>query len=208
MGIKNKSNKEKKSFFYRPTIWILITLLIVLCWPLGLMLLFMKLTDMRDQRENSVPLEEFLSYSAGKTKEENEESIRKERSYLRSITATKFIVPILTIVGGIGGTRDVIYLFRYGFDSVLLSELMRYLVCLILAFLFACYAIRAVAKRRRFQAYMNTIRKQETVTLKLLAEAAGCAEEKVESDLEEMISLKYFESSAHIDATKRVFCRH
>ncbi|MBQ0059096.1 MAG: hypothetical protein KBS83_03940 [Lachnospiraceae bacterium] len=173
-----------------------------------MVLLFIKLTNMRDDKERQVPLEEFLSYSTDKTQDENDASIAKERSMIRSINVTKVIVPVLTLIGGISGTKNVIDLIRYGYDASIVSELLRDAAFLLLALLFAIYAVRAVNKKKRFATYMGIIKRRNFISLDVISDATGYDINLIESDLQEMINRLYFGKAARIDAEKQIlYCR-
>lgn len=196
--------RQKKAWYLG---WWPVILLCILFWPLGLILLFLKLTDIRREKEASIPKEKFLSYSRDKTAEENEEAIKREKSTLNAIKMTKIVLPLVVLVSGTSLTLNVAYLILNGFQRAVWLELLQSILFLGGAFALAYICYNMSQRQKRFYRYMDIIGANQSFSVMKICTLTGYSTEQVAEDLEEMKKRLYFSKNAYLDLNSMIFYR-
>lgn len=179
--------------------WPLIVVMCIFMWPIGMIMLFLKLTDLRNAKEARIPIETFLAYSKDKTPAENARAVKREKAALNAIAMTKIIAPLLVLVSGASMTNAVFALWQSGLTQELLSTLLWDCLWLITAFALAyvCYGMRQ--RQSRFYQYCKHIGSQHDLRLNSLCTLTGHSMQQVKEDLTAMIERGYFGGDAYID---------
>lgn len=209
MAVRSPEKKKKKAKDKQPWYlgWGPIVILCVLVWPVGLIMLFLKLTDMRRAKEERVPDSVFRSYSADKTEEENRQAVKREKSTLNAIKMTKIIVPLIILVSGADLTLNIANLILNGWQKALWLETLENIAWLAAAcgLAYLCYTMSQ--RQKRFYQYLGIIGTNRSFPVKSICTLTGYEPDQVTEDLEEMKKRFFFGSGAHLNRDSMVFYR-
>lgn len=176
--------------------WVIIVAAFAIFWPVGVFLLFGKLSGRKKSNKKSYHQEYEYHYQ----KEDLNQHRKKTAAASKAKKKPGNVGRRMTIGGGIAaglfGVAFISSLLDYiswGGLSYAWSELF-WLLGLCAAGLGVMFAgITRTRKGKRFQKYLNLIGKRQQIPVAALAKAAGVSEKKVYDDLEDMLEQSLFQ---------------
>ena len=207
--------------------WIVIALLFAFAWPVGLIVLFAKLSDSSKRKKNragaqqtiiTAELEDAVTAAAAEKKSDSAAQSRKRRS---SITRTPKISDsnanvlrniglVVTVIGAIilfNALGDNLFFLEYGNWRAFLEYTFWPMGITAggLGLLLGSHWMRR--RLRRYAKYQAIAGKKPTVTISQLATAADVSPRRVENDLEQMVQKGFWGKEAYLDLGRGVLVR-
>lgn len=221
----NKPNKPDKNEVWS---WVVIAILFTFAWPVGLIVLFAKLSDRKrksgrgtqstiitaeteDTAETAPGSAEKKSSSAGQTKKKGSSILRRtpkvsdgNANLLRNIGI------FVTILGSIvlfNALKENLFFLEYGNWRAFLEYTFwpMGLTAGGLGLLLGSHWMRR--RLRRYAKYQTIAGKKETVSISQFAAAADVSPRRVENDLEQMVQKGYWGKEAYLDLSRGVLVR-
>lgn len=221
----NKPNKPDKNEVWS---WVVIALLFAFAWPVGLIVLFAKLSDRKrksgrgtqstiitaeteDTAETAPGSAEKKSSSAGQTKKKGSSILRRtpkvsdgNANLLRNIGI------FVTILGSIvlfNALKENLFFLEYGNWRAFLEYTFwpMGLTAGGLGLLLGSHWMRR--RLRRYAKYQTIAGKKETVSISQFAAAADVSPRRVENDLEQMVQKGFWGKEAYLDLSRGVLVR-
>lgn len=209
--------------------WIVIALLFAFAWPVGLIVLFAKLSDSNKRKKNRTGTQQTIitaqteapvkSTSTAAEKKNGSETQSKKRK--SSITRTpkvsdgnanvmRNIGLVVTAIGAIvlfNALRDNLFFLEYGNWSAFLEYTFWPMGITAggLGLLLGSHWMRR--RLRRYAKYQAIAGKKETVSIAQFAAAANVSPRRVESDLEQMVQKGFWGKEAYLDLGRGVLVR-
>ena len=208
--------------------WVVIALLFAFAWPVGLIVLFAKLSDRKrksgrgtqstiitaeteDTAETAPGSAEKKSSSAGQTKKKGSSILRRtpkvsdgNANLLRNIGI------FVTILGSIvlfNALKENLFFLEYGNWRAFLEYTFwpMGLTAGGLGLLLGSHWMRR--RLRRYAKYQTIAGKKETVSISQFAAAADVSPRRVENDLEQMVQKGFWGKEAYLDLSRGVLVR-
>lgn len=209
--------------------WVVIAILFTFAWPVGLIVLFAKLSDRKrksgrgaqstiitaetEDTAETAPgsAEKKSSSAAGQTKKKGSSILRRtpkvsdgNANLLRNIGI------VLTIIGSIvlfGKVSDYLFFLQDGHWAWFLEEVFFPMGITAggLGLLLGSHWMRR--RLRRYAKYQTIAGKKPTVTISQLATAADVSPRRVENDLEQMVQKGFWGKEAYLDLGRGVLVR-
>ena len=221
----NKPNKPDKNEVWS---WVVIAILFTFAWPVGLIVLFAKLSDRKrksgrgtqstiitaeteDTAETAPGSAEKKSSSAGQTKKKGSSILRRtpkvsdgNANLLRNIGI------FVTILGSIvlfNALKENLFFLEYGNWRAFLEYTFwpMGLTAGGLGLLLGSHWMRR--RLRRYAKYQTIAGKKETVSISQFAAAADVSPRRVENDLEQMVQKGFWGKEAYLDLSRGVLVR-
>lgn len=221
----NKPNKPDKNEVWS---WVVIAILFTFAWPVGLIVLFAKLSDRKrksgrgtqstiitaeteDTAETAPGSAEKKSSSAGQTKKKGSSILRRtpkvsdgNANLLRNIGI------FVTILGSIvlfNALKENLFFLEYGNWRAFLEYTFwpTGITAGGLGLLLGSHWMRR--RLRRYAKYQTIAGKKETVSISQFAAAADVSPRRVENDLEQMVQKGYWGKEAYLDLSRGVLVR-
>lgn len=212
--------------------WIVIALLFAFAWPVGLIVLFAKLSDSSKRKKNragaqqtiiTAEPEDAVTAAAAPTAAEKKKSDSAAQSRKRksSITRTPKISDsnanvlrniglVVTVIGAIilfNALGDNLFFLEYGNWRAFLEYTFWPMGITAggLGLLLGSHWMRR--RLRRYAKYQAIAGKKPTVTISQLAAAANVSPRRVENDLEQMVQKGFWGKEAYLDLGRGVLVR-
>ncbi|MBS6310275.1 MAG: 5-bromo-4-chloroindolyl phosphate hydrolysis family protein [Firmicutes bacterium] len=212
--------------------WIVIALLFAFAWPVGLIVLFAKLSDSNKRKKNragaqqtiiTAEPEDAVTATAAPTAAEKKKSDSAAQSRKRksSITRTPKISDsnanvlrniglVVTVIGAIilfNALGDNLFFLEYGNWRAFLEYTFWPMGITAggLGLLLGSHWMRR--RLRRYAKYQAIAGKKPTVTISQLAAAANVSTRRVENDLEQMVQKGFWGKEAYLDLGRGVLVR-
>lgn len=212
--------------------WIVIALLFAFAWPVGLIVLFAKLSDSSKRKKNragaqqtiiTAEPEDAVTATAAPTAAEKKKSDSAAQSRKRksSITRTPKISDsnanvmrniglVVTVIGAIilfNALGDNLFFLEYGNWRAFLEYTFWPMGITAggLGLLLGSHWMRR--RLRRYAKYQAIAGKKPTVTISQLAAAANVSPRRVENDLEQMVQKGFWGKEAYLDLGRGVLVR-
>ena len=212
--------------------WIVIALLFAFAWPVGLIVLFAKLSDSSKRKKNragaqqtiiTAEPEDAVTAAAAPTAAEKKKSDSAAQSRKRksSITRTPKISDsnanvlrniglVVTVIGAIilfNALGDNLFFLEYGNWRAFLEYTFWPMGITAggLGLLLGSHWMRR--RLRRYAKYQAIAGKKPTVTISQLAAAANVSARRVENDLEQMVQKGFWGKEAYLDLGRGVLVR-
>lgn len=212
--------------------WIVIALLFAFAWPVGLIVLFVKLSDSSKRKKNragaqqtiiTAEPEDAVTATAAPTAAEKKKSDSAAQSRKRksSITRTPKISDsnanvlrniglVVTVIGAIillNALGDNLFFLEYGNWRAFLEYTFWPMGITAggLGLLLGSHWMRR--RLRRYAKYQAIAGKKPTVTISQLAAAANVSARRVENDLEQMVQKGFWGKEAYLDLGQGVLVR-
>ena len=212
--------------------WIVIALLFAFAWPVGLIVLFAKLSDSSKRKKNragaqqtiiTAEPEDAVTATAAPTAAEKKKSDSAAQSRKRksSITRTPKISDsnanvlrniglVVTVIGAIilfNALGDNLFFLEYGNWRAFLEYTFWPMGITAggLGLLLGSHWMRR--RLRRYAKYQAIAGKKPTVTISQLAAAANVSPRRVENDLEQMVQKGFWGKEAYLDLGQGVLVR-
>lgn len=212
--------------------WIVIALLFAFAWPVGLIVLFAKLSDSSKRKKNragaqqtiiTAEPEDAVTAAAAPTAAEKKKSDSAAQSKKRrsSITRTPKISDsnanvlrniglVVTVIGAIillNALGDNLFFLEYGNWRAFLEYTFWPMGITAggLGLLLGSHWMRR--RLRRYAKYQAIAGKKPTVTISQLAAAANVSARRVENDLEQMVQKGFWGKEAYLDLGQGVLVR-
>ena len=207
--------------------WIVIALLFAFAWPVGLIVLFAKLSDSSKRKKNragaqqtiiTAEPEDAVTAAAAEKKSDSAAQSRKRKS---SITRTPKISDsnanvlrniglVVTVIGAIilfNALGDNLFFLEYGNWRAFLEYTFWPMGITAggLGLLLGSHWMRR--RLRRYAKYQAIAGKKPTVTISQLAAAANVSTRRVENDLEQMVQKGFWGKEAYLDLGRGVLVR-
>ena len=207
--------------------WIVIALLFAFAWPVGLIVLFAKLSDSSKRKKNragaqqtiiTAEPEDAVTAAAAYKKSDSAAQSKKRKS---SITRTPKISDgnanvmrniglVVTAIGGIvlfNTVSDYLFFLQDGHWAWFLEEVFWPMGITAggLGLLLGSHWMRR--RLRRYAKYQAIAGKKPTVTISQLAAAANVSTRRVENDLEQMVQKGLWGKEAYLDLGRGVLVR-
>ena len=207
--------------------WIVIALLFAFAWPVGLIVLFAKLSDSSKRKKNragaqqtiiTAEPEDAVTAAAAEKKSDSAAQSKKRKS---SITRTPKISDgnanvmrniglVVTAIGGIvlfNTVSDYLFFLQDGHWAWFLEEVFWPMGITAggLGLLLGSHWMRR--RLRRYAKYQAIAGKKPTVTISQLAAAANVSTRRVENDLEQMVQKGLWGKEAYLDLGRGVLVR-
>lgn len=211
--------------------WIVIALLFAFAWPVGLIVLFAKLSDSSKRKKNRAgaqqtiitaePEDAVTAAAAPTAAEKKGDSAAQSRKRKSSITRTPKISDsnanvlrniglVVTVIGGIvlfNAVSDYLFFLQDGHWAWFLEEVFWPMGITAggLGLLLGSHWMRR--RLRRYAKYQAIAGKKPTVTISQLAAAANVSTRRVENDLEQMVQKGFWGKEAYLDLGRGVLVR-
>ena len=208
--------------------WVVIALLFAFAWPVGIIVLFAKLSDRKrksgrgaqstiitaeteDTAETATGSAEKKSSSAGQKKKKGSSILRRTpRVSDGNANVLRNIGIVLTIIGSIvlfGKVSDYLFFLQDGHWAWFLEEVFFPMGITAggLGLLLGSHWMRR--RLRRYAKYQAIAGKKPTVTISQLAAAADVSPRRVENDLEQMVQKGFWGKEAYLDLGRGVLVR-
>lgn len=207
--------------------WIVIALLFAFAWPVGLIVLFAKLSDSSKRKKNragaqqtiiTAEPEDAVTAAAAEKKSDSAAQSRKRKS---SITRTPKISDsnanvlrniglVVTVIGAIillNALGDNLFFLEYGNWRAFLEYTFWPMGITAggLGLLLGSHWMRR--RLRRYAKYQAIAGKKPTVTISQLAAAANVSARRVENDLEQMVQKGLWGKEAYLDLGRGILVR-
>ena len=208
--------------------WVVIAILFAFAWPVGLIVLFAKLSDRKrksgqgaqstiitaeteDTAETAPGSAEKKSSSAGQKKKKGSSILRRTPKVSDgNANVLRNIGIVLTIIGSIvlfGKVSDYLFFLQDGHWAWFLEEVFFPMGITAggLGLLLGSHWMRR--RLRRYAKYQAIAGKKPTVTISQLATAADVSPRRVENDLEQMVQKGFWGKEAYLDLGRGVLVR-
>lgn len=208
--------------------WVVIALLFAFAWPVGLIVLFAKLSDRKrksgrgaqstiitaeteDTAETAAGSAEKKSSSAGQKKKKGSSILRRTPKVSDgNANVLRNIGIFVTILGSIvlfGKVSDYLFFLQDGHWAWFLEEVFFPMGITAggLGLLLGSHWMRR--RLRRYAKYQAIAGKKPTVTISQLATAADVSPRRVENDLEQMVQKGFWGKEAYLDLGQGVLVR-
>ena len=208
--------------------WVVIAILFAFAWPVGLIVLFAKLSDRKrksgqgaqstiitaeteDTAETAPGSAEKKSSSAGQKKKKGSSILRRTPKVSDgNANVLRNIGIVLTIIGSIvlfGKVSDYLFFLQDGHWAWFLEEVFFPMGITAggLGLLLGSHWMRR--RLRRYAKYQAIAGKKPTVTISQLATAADVSPRRVENDLEQMVQKGFWGKEAYLDLSRGVLVR-
>ena len=211
--------------------WIVIALLFAFAWPVGLIVLFAKLSDSSKRKKNRAgaqqtiitaePEDAVTATAAPTAAEKKSDSAAQSRKRKSSITRTPKISDsnanvlrniglVVTVIGAIilfNALGDNLFFLEYGNWRAFLEYTFWPMGITAggLGLLLGSHWMRR--RLRRYAKYQAIAGKKPTVTISQLAAAANVSARRVENDLEQMVQKGFWGKEAYLDLGRGVLVR-
>mgnify|MGYP001090256794 CR=1 FL=1 len=232
MDESRKARQPKKPDNNELWSWIVIALLFAFAWPVGLIVLFAKLSDSNKRKKNragaqqtiiTAEPEDAATAAAAPTAAEKKKSDSAAQSKKRksSITRTPKISDsnanvlrniglVVTVIGAIillNALGDNLFFLEYGNWRAFLEYTFWPMGITAggLGLLLGSHWMRR--RLRRYAKYQAIAGKKPTVTISQLAAAADVSPRRVENDLEQMVQKGFWGKEAYLDLGRGVLVR-
>lgn len=232
MDESRKARQPKKPDNNELWSWIVIALLFAFAWPVGLIVLFAKLSDSNKRKKNragaqqtiiTAEPEDAATAAAAPTAAEKKKSDSAAQSKKRksSITRTPKISDsnanvlrniglVVTVIGAIillNALGDNLFFLEYGNWRAFLEYTFWPMGITAggLGLLLGSHWMRR--RLRRYAKYQAIAGKKPTVTISQLAAAANVSARRVENDLEQMVQKGLWGKEAYLDLGRGVLVR-
>lgn len=232
MDESRKARQPKKPDNNELWSWIVIALLFAFAWPVGLIVLFAKLSDSNKRKKNragaqqtiiTAEPEDAVTATAAPTAAEKKKSDSAAQSRKRksSITRTPKISDsnanvlrniglVVTVIGAIilfNALGDNLFFLEYGNWRAFLEYTFWPMGITAggLGLLLGSHWMRR--RLRRYAKYQAIAGKKPTVTISQLAAAANVSARRVENDLEQMVQKGFWGKEAYLDLGRGVLVR-
>lgn len=232
MDESRKARQPKKPDNNELWSWIVIALLFAFAWPVGLIVLFAKLSDSNKRKKNragaqqtiiTAEPEDAVTAAAAPTAAEKKKSDSAAQSKKRksSITRTPKISDsnanvlrniglVVTVIGAIillNALGDNLFFLEYGNWRAFLEYTFWPMGITAggLGLLLGSHWMRR--RLRRYAKYQAIAGKKPTVTISQLAAAANVSARRVENDLEQMVQKGLWGKEAYLDLGQGVLVR-
>ncbi|HCX44839.1 MAG TPA: hypothetical protein DHN18_09430 [Oscillibacter sp.] len=227
MDESRKARQPKKPDNNELWSWIVIALLFAFAWPVGLIVLFAKLSDSSKRKKNragaqqtiiTAEPEDAVTAAAAEKKSDSAAQSRKRKS---SITRTPKISDsnanvlrniglVVTVIGAIillNALGDNLFFLEYGNWRAFLEYTFWPMGITAggLGLLLGSHWMRR--RLRRYAKYQAIAGKKPTVTISQLAAAANVSARRVENDLEQMVQKGFWGKEAYLDLGRGVLVR-
>ena len=232
MDESRKARQPKKPDNNELWSWIVIALLFAFAWPVGLIVLFAKLSDSSKRKKNRAGAQQTIitaepvdavtataaPTAAEKKKSDSAAQSRKRKS---SITRTPKISDsnanvlrniglVVTVIGAIilfNALGDNLFFLEYGNWRAFLEYTFWPMGITAggLGLLLGSHWMRR--RLRRYAKYQAIAGKKPTVTISQLAAAANVSTRRVENDLEQMVQKGFWGKEAYLDLGRGVLVR-
>ena len=231
MDESRKARQPKKPDNNELWSWIVIALLFAFAWPVGLIVLFAKLSDSSKRKKNRAgaqqtiitaePEDAVTAAAAPTAAEKKGDSAAQSRKRKSSITRTPKISDsnanvlrniglVVTVIGAIilfNALGDNLFFLEYGNWRGFLEEVFfpMGLTAGGLGLLLGSHWMRR--RLRRYAKYQTIAGKKETVSISQFAAAANVSPRRVENDLEQMVQKGFWGKEAYLDLGRGVLVR-
>lgn len=232
MDESRKARQPKKPDNNELWSWIVIALLFAFAWPVGLIVLFAKLSDSSKRKKNragaqqtiiTAEPEDAVTATAAPTAAEKKKSDSAAQSRKRksSITRTPKISDsnanvlrniglVVTVIGAIillNALGDNLFFLEYGNWRAFLEYTFWPMGITAggLGLLLGSHWMRR--RLRRYAKYQAIAGKKPTVTISQLAAAANVSARRVENDLEQMVQKGLWGKEAYLDLGRGILVR-
>ena len=208
--------------------WVVIAILFTFAWPVGLIVLFAKLSDRKrksgrgaqstiitaeteDTAETAPGSAEKKSSSAGQKKKKGSSILRRTPKVSDgNANVLRNIGIFVTILGSIvlfGKVSDYLFFLQDGHWAWFLEEVFFPMGITAggLGLLLGSHWMRR--RLRRYAKYQAIAGKKPTVTISQLATAANVSPRRVENDLEQMVQKGFWGKEAYLDLGQGVLVR-
>ena len=208
--------------------WVVIAILFTFAWPVGLIVLFAKLSDRKrksgrgaqstiitaeteDTAKTAAGSAEKKSSSAGQTKKKGSSILRRTPKVSDgNANVLRNIGIFVTILGSIvlfGKVSDYLFFLQDGHWAWFLEEVFFPMGITAggLGLLLGSHWMRR--RLRRYAKYQAIAGKKPTVTISQLATAADVSPRRVENDLEQMVQKGFWGKEAYLDLGQGVLVR-
>ena len=210
--------------------WVLIVVCFIVFWPIGLFLLFRKLSEgsrkkaapvawdippleqKRDDsaaRQNDGATAQSSSRSTGGSANEEKFTQRMMRtpSLKKGTRLALKIVGALLLIGGVAAAIETVSYLSWPLYSFEIAELLQECAVLGAGGLMLGKGVSMDRAVRRYSKYLAVMGNVPSVSFRQLAETTGYSEKKVIDDLERMIEKNYFGPTAYLDMGLGYFFR-
>lgn len=231
MDESRKARQPKKPDNNELWSWIVIALLFAFAWPVGLIVLFAKLSDSNKRKKNRAgaqqtiitaePEDAVTAAAAPTAAEKKSDSAAQSRKRKSSITRTPKISDsnanvmrniglVVTVIGAIillNALGDNLFFLEYGNWRAFLEYTFWPMGITAggLGLLLGSHWMRR--RLRRYAKYQAIAGKKPTVTISQLATAADVSPRRVENDLEQMVQKGFWGKEAYLDLGRGVLVR-
>ena len=208
--------------------WVVIAILFTFAWPVGLIVLFAKLSDRKrksgrgaqstiitaeteDTAKTAAGSVEKKSSSAGQTKKKGSSILRRTPKVSDgNANVLRNIGIFVTILGSIvlfNALKDNLFFLKYGNWRAFLEYTFGPMGITAggLGLLLGSHWMRR--RLRRYAKYQAIAGKKPTVTISQLATAANVSPRRVENDLEQMVQKGFWGKEAYLDLGQGVLVR-
>lgn len=232
MDESRNARQPKKPDNNEPWSWIVIALLFAFAWPVGLIVLFAKLSDSSKRKKNragaqqtiiTAEPEDAVTAAAAPTAAEKKksdsaaQSRKRKSSIIRTPKISDSNANVLRNIGLVVTVIGAIILFNALGDNLFFLEYGNWRAFLEYTFwpmgitagglglLLGSHWMRR--RLRRYAKYQAIAGKKPTVTISQLATAADVSPRRVENDLEQMVQKGFWGKEAYLDLGQGVLVR-
>lgn len=211
--------------------WIVIALLFAFAWPVGLIVLFAKLSDSNKRKKNRAGAQQTIitaepedavtaaaaptaaekkSDSAAQSKKRKSSIIRTPKISDSNANVLRNIGLVVTVIGAIilfNALGDNLFFLEYGNWRAFLEYTFWPMGITAggLGLLLGSHWMRR--RLRRYAKYQAIAGKKPTVTISQLAAAANVSARRVENDLEQMVQKGFWGKEAYLDLGRGILVR-
>lgn len=232
MDESRKARQPKKPDNNELWSWIVIALLFAFAWPVGLIVLFAKLSDSNKRKKNRAGAQQTIitaepedavtataaPTAAEKKKSDSAAQSRKRKSSIirtpkisdSNANVLRNIGLVVTVIGAIillNALGDNLFFLEYGNWRAFLEYTFWPMGITAggLGLLLGSHWMRR--RLRRYAKYQAIAGKKPTVTISQLATAADVSPRRVENDLEQMVQKGFWGKEAYLDLGQGVLVR-
>ncbi len=200
MKKKNTLLNENTPIYQR---WSVIIIAVLLIWPLGIILLFMKITGVGKQQyhldKNSRNIK--IPYARYKSEEKIRSYNEKHKHQVKADISTAIVAVLLLVLGCYGLTKDYIYLFVYKTVSVSLIQDILFQALFVLAGTYLAYRLYFMLLEQRMASLLLVkLGGKKSASMSELADGLKFNPEDVKEVVTWMLKMDYFGDNARLDS--------
>lgn len=187
--------------------WPVIILCLLFVWPLGLVLLILKIlraargghVEEKTKKTAEVP---YLKY---KSREKKTAYLEKQKKQRKMNWSSAIMTTLLLALGCYGLTRDYLHLFSVQqLDKEFLQDFVFHCVFLLAGTYLASRIYAMFQRQHQARQILATLHGRPQVPLSALAQAQHCEEADLYELLVWMVSMDYFGDRAEVDMEKNI----
>jgi hypothetical protein len=212
MGIRTHPDRLQNHDESKPSRWLswpAIVISLLLVWPLGVVLLVIKIARAYNWSWNwggGQKKEKKIPYSKLKSKTEQTEFLAAQKHRSKVVVTAMVLSALFIILGCYEITKDYVYYF-FGHYPIqdLLSEFLSSAVFMLVGIYISSYCYSLCLRQHRVSSILSAFAGKGSMPVADIAKKAGLSKDLVRSELPAMVKDLYFGRSAYLDAAADTF---